>query len=371
MRPKIITAAVLCLLQVSECASLWKDTTPQTPQPYALEKGRGILLGSGETWNTFPVTGNSSGKAFALMNTNGPGTPGEGVFPHVHKKTYENFYSAKGRIQLWGQDLTGYLSNTSIQTTRILSPGDFGGIPNGTIHTFRLLEPDTQLTGVLVPGGFEEFFFAMAGPVSNGSTGSFNLTELPAWDVYPQHDFSPRSDVVNGKAGPGNWYDGPNPLPEQDKNPIWIAKNHGPKWLNDEIGFYQIVAPLVRGQQSGGLFSQGHITMSPLQNRENGTVPKMISERATAFMVEEGELIVHVDGFDEARLIGGDVVFLPEGTRYAYFAAAEFTKVMYVSGGGNRESGLDEMLIQGGRDWSSAFYPRSGGAGERKRGIKI
>jgi hypothetical protein len=129
----------------------------------------------------FSRTGNSSGGAFCVMNTHGPGqnTGGSpGLFPHVHRKTYENFYTRKGRVQLWGQSLDGFLKNTTVQQTRILGPGDFGAIPNGGIHTFSMLEPDTVLTGVLVPGGFEEFFFKMASP-------KFDFRSLNSFDVYP------------------------------------------------------------------------------------------------------------------------------------------------------------------------------------------
>jgi quercetin dioxygenase-like cupin family protein len=312
-------------------ASLWVPTTPQSPRPYALKKGDGIKLPGG---NTFPVTGNSSGNAFCILNTNAAGSSGRGAggFPHVHKSTYENFYTVKGRVQLWGQNLATYLSNTSTQQTRILGPGDLGAIPPNPIHTFSLLEPDTQLTGVLVPGGFEEFFFHM--------NLAFNTSELAKWDVYPQPDFVPRQDAVDGRAGPGNWYDGPNELLPRDMAmaaPGWVAKNYGPKWLHSEGGRYQIVTPFVTGLQTNGTFSQGTITLSLFGDGEPQSqrgAPVVRSGVATAFMVEEGQLEVAVEGYDAVSLIDGDVVFVPADTPFSYIAGAEFTKFMYVTGGG-------------------------------------
>ncbi|KAH7377349.1 hypothetical protein BKA66DRAFT_422411 [Pyrenochaeta sp. MPI-SDFR-AT-0127] len=370
----VTTIALSSLVSLSLAKSLWVDTTPQSPQPYALKKGRGIALGSGDTWNTFPITGNSSGKAFTLMNTNGPGfgigaTPS--LSPHVHLKTYENFYTAKGRVQLWGQNFDSYKANTSEQTTRVLGPGDFGGIPTNTIHTFIMLEPDTQLSGVLVPGGFEEFFFNVAtnpvsGPGGNDTvTPGLNFSDLPRWDVYPQLDFQPRTDAKEGKAGPGDWYTGANDIPVDDQAPVWIAKNYGPKWLHEENGVYQIIAPLVMGQQTNDLFSQGHITLSP--KPESAVAPTMVSTQATAFMLEEGQLAVSIEGFATAHLIDGDVVFVPPNSTFAYWAEAEFTKFMYISGGGD---GLDAKLMQDATSWASAFYPRSRSENV-KRGIKI
>lgn len=36
--------------------------------------------------------------------------------------------------------------------------GDYGNIPPSAIHTFQLVDPDTQLTHVFHPGGFEHLF---------------------------------------------------------------------------------------------------------------------------------------------------------------------------------------------------------------------
>lgn len=369
--------ALLSVLSTVAAKSLWLDTTPQSPVPYALKKGRGIPLGGG---NTFPVTGNSSGGAFCVLHTNAAGTYNTpvGLFPHVHKKTYENFYAVKGRVQLWGQNLDTFLANTSDQETRILSQGDIGAIPWNTIHTFTLLEPDTQLTGVLVPGGFEEFFFNMQlSPSPNPGTlpgaGGFNISELSKWDVYPQLNFTPRRDVVNGKAGgSGRWYNGANTLPGKSPTaPIWVAKNYGPKFLVDETEIegggkrYQIVTPFVTGLETNGTFSQGTITISPFSlsgSPASGVGIKgntVKSEVATAFMVEEGQLDVTVQGYDEpASLIDGDLVFVPANTSFSYVARAEFTKFMYVTGGGN---GIDRQLMNKARAWNSAFYPVGAG----------
>jgi glyoxylate utilization-related uncharacterized protein len=173
---------------------------------------------------------------------------------------------------------------------------------------------------------------------------------LSNWDVSPQLDFKPRTDVKEGKAGPGNWYTGANEIPTDDKEPIWIAKNYGPKWMNDKAGYHQIIAPLVMGSQTKNLFAQGHITMFP--KPQGAVAPKIVSPEATAFMLEEGELAVTVEGFETAHLIDGDVVFVPPNTSFTYFAEAEFTKFLYVSGGGK---GLDAILMKDAITWNPEF----------------
>ncbi|KAJ3547772.1 hypothetical protein NM208_g1348 [Fusarium decemcellulare] len=351
-----LPAIAMFIFLVSEgfCKSPRQDTTPQIPKPYALKKNLGIaLVGDGTVSSFFPVTGNSSGNAFTLMITAGSSTGGPNAFPHVHRKTYETFYASKGRLQMWGQNNNGFIANTSVQTTRILMPGDFCGIPNNTIHMFQFMEPETQLTSVLAPGSFEEYFFSEAIQHALNLTGPLNETELALWDVYPQRNFTPQYDLVDNKAGPGNWHDGPNELPPDDKNPIWVAKDYGPKWLHSKDGVYQIVSPLLSSRQTNALFAHGTITMS--QKPETAEAPRVTSPHATAFMMEEGQLAVMVDGFRTAHLIDGDVFFAPPNTTFSYHAEADFTKFLYISGGGD---GIDAMLIADSIEWSSPFYPR-------------
>jgi hypothetical protein len=73
---------------------------------------------------------------------------------------------------------------------------------------------------------------------------------------------TPRLDAVNGMGGDGKWYNGPNTLPSNNLGPNFIAKNYGPKWLNSQHGYHQIVTPFVTGKETNNKFAQGTITMS-------------------------------------------------------------------------------------------------------------
>lgn len=328
-------------------SSLIVYDTPQTLRPYVLPKGYGLKAGGGDSWNFYVVTGNSSGGAFCLMVTDGPSSGGQGVFPHVHMKTYENFYASKGSVQLWGQNLDSYKRNESTQQTRILTQGDLGTIPNNTIHTFQLTEPDTTLTGVLVPGGFEQLFFDMA---KNFSIIT-DEKAMESYDVYPQPSFVPRTDMVNNKAGSGNWHNGTNNLTGSTMGPAFIAKNYGPKYLNNELGYYQLIATLVTGKESDNRFTQGTITMSPKGADQHPSYLNLT--QPVAFQMEEGLLEITVAG-ETVELIDGDVFFVPRHTPFHYHTAVPFTKFMYVSGGAD---GLDAQLLKNAIPWNSAFYP--------------
>lgn len=350
----------------TENGGLILDQAPDTLQPYVLRKNSGQAVSVGQQIYRFSVTGNSSAGAFTLMQTNAPDSTALGVLPHTHEVHYENFYCTKGRFQLWAS------TNSTGQEARVLTQGDYGAVPHDTTHTFQTTDPDTQITGVIQPGGFEELFIAIGDGPYTSSTGSefvpaaasstaagndpAAISALEAFDVYAQLAFSPRYDFVNGSAGASgsNWHDGNNSLAEDAFTPNFIAKNYGPKYLNTDDGVYRIIAPLATGEQTEGNFTMGTITMSPLLS--NQTAPSAVSySQPLAFQMQEGELVVSVDGYEgDVTLIDGDVLFVPAGTEFSYYASLSFTKFLYVSGGG---SGFDYVLLQNSSSWDYAVYP--------------
>jgi quercetin dioxygenase-like cupin family protein len=342
-------------------SSLVVTEAPQTVKPYVLRKLSGASVAVGDQIYRFPVTGNSSGGAFTLMQTNAPASDALGVLPHLHKSHYENFYCTKGRVSVWAK--------TNTEQGRILTQGDYGAVPQNTVHTFQMLDPDTQLTGVIQPGGFERLFFTIGDPSFKTTTGSpfvpsaakpgadpganpGMIAALQGLDVFAAFDFNPSQGFVNGVVGSGNasWHAGKNVLAQDEKTPNFVAKNYGPKYLNTENG-YKIIAPLATGKQSANKFTMGTITMSPLAANITNN-PTTLSQHV-AFQMEEGQLVVGING-ETVTLIDGDVVFVPSGTPFTYYASVPFTKFLYVSAGAN---GLDAQLIQKSVPWEYASYP--------------
>jgi quercetin dioxygenase-like cupin family protein len=347
--------------------SLVVEEAPQELRPYVLPKNYGQAVAVGQQIYRFSVTGNSSGGAFTLMQTNAPDSTSLGVLPHIHKAHYESFYCTRGRFQLWAQPYD-YVAE---QQTRVLTQGDYGAVPHDTYHTYQILDPDTQMTGVIQPGGFEKLFIDIADSVYNSSTlASFvpaasnssagagssasTISALQAYDVYAQIDWATRTDTVNGTAGSGNWHNGTNDLATDAYTPYFVAKNYAQKYLNFENG-YKVIAPLQTGAQSNGNFTLGTITLSAMLPNE--TVNNIIPSQPLAFQLEEGQLVVEIE--DEiAALIQGDVVFVPAGTNFTYYATVPETKFYYVSAGAD---GFDYDLLQNSTEWDFATYPAYAG----------
>ncbi|PYH93120.1 RmlC-like cupin [Aspergillus ellipticus CBS 707.79] len=216
---------------------------PSSPRPYILphyENSHAVTIGS--QLYRFSVTGPSSDYAFTLLGTNAPSSPSLGVPPHLHHTQYEYMFNFKGRFQLWIDPF----NHTSEQHARLLTQGDFGSIPLDTTHTFQFLDPDTEMVGVIVPGGFEQLFYSIGknytpetntlyDPSSTTTTTTTTappVTNLQSYDVFAQPSFTPRRDLLNDSAPPTTgWHTTPSspslppPPTNHTSSPITTAPN--------------------------------------------------------------------------------------------------------------------------------------------------
>jgi quercetin dioxygenase-like cupin family protein len=144
-----IATVFLTATSLSQQLSLVVRNAPTSVRPYVLPHLVGTVTAADNAAFRFPITALSSGNAFTLLTTNTGRSEGPNVFPHSHKVGYENFFCEKGALQLW------LATNNTSQETRVLEPGDFGASPPGKIHTFQTLRPDTEMFGVVFPGGLE------------------------------------------------------------------------------------------------------------------------------------------------------------------------------------------------------------------------
>ncbi|KAJ9363658.1 quercetin 2,3-dioxygenase anaerobically complexed with the substrate kaempferol [Paecilomyces variotii] len=342
--------------------SLFVDTPPSYLRPYVIPhyaSAHAVTVGS-QTYR-FYVTGPSSNYAFTLMGTNAPYTTALGVLPHIHYHHYENFFTYKGRVQLWAQ------KDNATQQSRVLYPGDYGSVVRNTTHTFQILDPDTELVGAIVPGGFEELFYYLGSNLSttthtpyvpqaddgSSATGpnSSIISSLTKFDVHAQLDFEPRRDAINGTAPASNWHTGNNTL-TTDGSPYFVANGWGPKYINSQYG-YQIVQPLATPAQTQDTnFTLSTISISTTP--KNITIPQWSFPGAAAFQVLEGNLKIQIAQYPTASLSTGDVAFVPGNLTFKYWSGSYFTKFLFLSSG---KEGLDQKLIQTGAFYDYVTFP--------------
>ncbi|KAF2468606.1 RmlC-like cupin [Lindgomyces ingoldianus] len=368
----IITTSALINI-ASTRSPLYVDRAPNFVRPYIIEHyANAQAVAIGQQVYRFPVTGASSGGAFSLLSTSSPSSPSSpalGVLPHHHQSYHENFFCLKGRFQLWTSDAVAVagVDSNEIQA-RLLTVGDYGSVPQNTTHTFQIQDPDTEVVGVISPGGFKELFFFLAdsnytastqtpyAPVAATSNGSGSagpppevLQQLQQFDVYAELDFNPRRDLVNGSAPAGiGWHEKMDIIPAMAGRSYFVAKDHGPKFLNRDTG-YQIVQPLVTPTTGEGRFTQGTITMS--LHPSNGSLLMHTLASHTAFEVLEGALWISISD-ENATLITGDVALVPGNVTFAYWSEVAFTKVMYVS------AGIEGIVLLGSAEqWGWPVFP--------------
>ncbi|KAF6807197.1 quercetin -dioxygenase [Colletotrichum musicola] len=353
--------------------TLFVDVAPDHPRPYVLPrfKGRAIMLTKSDIVR-FAITANSSGGAFSMVQHNGKTSGWTVARPHTHERTHEHFYCSRGRVELWAQrNVTG-----AGEEARVASLGDYGSVPPGTIHTFQLIDPDSQLNHVFHPAGFEHLFAEFSIGEYESAVGSPYVpiaddpepfgpltpaidAQLRSLDLIaaPEEEYKPRRDMINGTAGDAGlaWHDGPNSLPEDPAEPYFVANNHGPAYLNAEAG-YKVVQPFVTAAHTEGNFTMGTIIMSP--KLDNETATSVTLPHPFALELQEGQLIIAVDGFETVSLLQGDVFFVPADTRFSFHATVPFTKFMYMNGGGE---GLDQVLLEKSIPWGFPAYPQHAG----------
>ncbi|WP_433798152.1 quercetin 2,3-dioxygenase [Actinomycetospora sp. CA-084318] len=128
---------------------------PGRPAPYVLEAGDGerahlfdqlftVLLSGDETQGQFGV--------FTMEAPRGPAVP-----VHSHPDVHEIFYVLDGRVRVVVEDGEGG------RVDRVLTTGDFGYVPAGHLHSFRVESHRARTLGVST-GGFERFFAAAGEP---------------------------------------------------------------------------------------------------------------------------------------------------------------------------------------------------------------
>lgn len=128
---------------------------PGAPKPYFLAKGEGERAVLIDSLFTVLLSADETGGRFGVFTMQAP--KGDTIPPHAHGTHHEIFYVTAGAVTVFLEDEHGE------KQVRELSPGDFGYVPAGIVHAYRVEADGTHVLGVS-SGGFERFFATLGEP---------------------------------------------------------------------------------------------------------------------------------------------------------------------------------------------------------------
>jgi quercetin dioxygenase-like cupin family protein len=339
-----------------------KLTTPpgKPSQPYI------IPCYSGELW-TIPtsnstmrllVTGKESNNAFAVVGTGGTFDGPIGF--HFHKEAHDVFLCLQGKINVWADD-----------KARSLYPGDFASVPpvcivprgsqiisdikKGTIHQYQIDSEHSEFIGLIVPGGWEEFFRFVgepyAGPLfpTTDKRNPFEVLIPKLIAATEKFDMIPVRDKDHFDPQP--WDGTETKLPGVcDKGGYFLKEGSGDKFA---VGG-AVVRPLATRKETNGRFSIYSLEVS---SHHRGGFTKFLEFKEThhAIYVVSGILGLAIDGVN-LKTTPGETTFLPAGTKWSFDAGEVYAQVYVFANGG----GLGEILTAVGSKYELAGLPQIG-----------
>ena len=208
--------------------------------------------------------------------------------------------------------------------------------------------------GLIVPGGWEEFFRFIGEPYSG-----------PMWPLHDDRNFfevllpklkeaSEQFDMVpcpqQKHFDPLPWDGSENSLPGK-LEPYFLKNNSGPAYVVGGM----VCRPLVTTAESNDKFAIGSIEASAQHHgssvfgNEDGCLSFDIHH---AFQLVDGQVAFVIDGACR-RLHAGELVYIPKDSAFRFTVMSRFAKLFVFSNGG----GMVELLRALGKTYGDSVLP--------------
>lgn len=211
------------------------------------------------------------------------------------------------------------------------------------------------MLGLIVPGGWEEFFRFIGEPYSgplwplNDQRNVFEILIPKLKAASEQFDMIPVREKK--QFDPQPWQAGENKLPGELK-PYFLKNGTGPAYLAGGA----LVRPLITTAESDGKFVIGTIEGSSHHREQdvfaNGRKLKF-PETHHAFQITEGVVEFHIGSSPATLLHAGELVYVPRATPFSYQTRSRYAKLYAFASG----KGLVELLIKAGEKHDSPIPP--------------
>lgn len=286
------------------------------------------------------ITGKETDNAFAIVGTGG--AAGDPIGFHYHREAHDVFLCLKGNVNVWAGD-----------QCRTLGPGDLASVPPNTIHQYQILGDYSEFVGLIVPGGWEEFFRFIGEPYDGplfpltDERNPFEVLIPKIKAAAEKFDMIPVRD--HATTNPQPWVDGKDNALPGTLQPYYLRAGTGPRYLLGGI----VCSPLIGVKESAGRFSIGCIEGSSWHEDSPLSQTFQFREVHHAFQVAEGVVEFLVGKGERAQLQAGETIYIPRGTSFSLIVKSRYTKFYtFVSG-----SGLVDLLCKAGKPYHQTVPP--------------
>ncbi|THV44099.1 hypothetical protein BGAL_0734g00030 [Botrytis galanthina] len=317
-------------------------TPPGEATPYVLPCFTGELwtIPTSNSTMRLLVTGNETDNAFAVVGTGG--TKHKPIGFHYHKEAHDVFLCLKGTLNIWAND-----------EARSMGPGDFASVPPGTIHQYQIASSHTEFLGLIIPGGWEEFFRFIGEPYSgplfptNDNRNPFEVLIPKLMAATEKFDMIPVREKKSFDPQP--WNGTENKLPGKCENGGYFLKEgEGEKTV---IGG-TVVRAMCRREETNNRFSIYDILGSSIHASKAFNKEVQFKDTHHAIYTVDGALKLTI-GEEEVIAPAGETTFVPAGTKFKVGFETVYARAYVFANGG----GIGELLNGLGSVYESVAVP--------------
>jgi len=237
-------------------------------------------------------------------------------------------------------------------TARTLLPGDFASVPPNVVHQYQILGSHTEFAGLIVPGGWEEFFRFIGEPFAASPMGPL----FPTRDNRnPMEVLVPKLIAATEKFDmvPKRDHQGAEPsLCTKDDNKLanaatayYLRADAGPRYASGGL----LVKPLCQKADSNGKFSIARLEGSEtIKSQYLAYNTFTFATSHHCFLVDMGSFRLTVAG-KGSEISAGESIFVPAGQEFTLEAASRYAALYVFTNGG----GLVELLVGKGKEYQS------------------
>ncbi|KAK2629879.1 hypothetical protein QTJ16_000699 [Diplocarpon rosae] len=359
---------------------------PSSSRPYSLPAFAGELwtIPTSNSVMRLLVTAKETDNAFAVVSTGG--TNDKPIGFHFHKEAHDVFLCLKGTMNVWADD-----------QARTLREGDFASVPPNTIHQYQITSPHTEFAGLIIPGGWEEFFRFIGEPYS-GPLFPTNDKRNPLYVTPPLIHVSTHEEIKANQRGKREvlvpkliaateTFDmipvrekahfEPQPWDPATDSKLPGTYARGGYFLQADTGSRfvvggTVVRPLATRRETDSKFSIYELLASSLHAPL--AAPLSFARTHHAIFVVSGSLDIELTlpaslsasassassspprtnpSPSTSAATAGETVFVPAGTPFRFAAATRYARAYVFANGG----GLGEVLCRVGREYEAPGVP--------------